>query len=248
MKTPAEKIRIGTSGFYYDHWKGCFYPKELSRTHYFDYFVERFPTVEINATFYHLPHSKTVKQWAERSPEDFLFALKASREITHYRKLEDVEHPLYLFLHLIKPLKPKLAAILFQLPPSLKKETRLLASFLKLLPSGYRFAIEFRHESWEEEEVLEILEAYNVAFCLNDFEQRKIKPRQSADFTYLRLHGPTGRYGGSYDDETLRKYAKMLVEFARHQKALFVYFNNDFEGNAVKDAKRLQAMVAEEAG
>lgn len=247
MKTLAEKIKIGTSGFYYDHWRGVFYPEDLSRTHYFDYFVEQFPTVELNSTFYHLPRSGTVEHWAEKSPEDFLFALKASKQITHYRKLKDVEHLLYLFLHLIKPLKAKLAAILFQLPPSLKKDTRLLAAFLKLLPSGYRFAIEFRNESWQDDEVLEILEAYNVAFCLNDFKQRRIEPLTSADFTYLRLHGPTGRYGGSYDDATLRGYAKMLLEFAHRQKALFVYFNNDFEANAVKDARRLQELVREEA-
>ncbi len=245
MNALAQRIHIGTSGFYYDHWRGPFYPEDLPKSRYFDYYVERFDTVEINSTFYHLPHSKTIAHWAERTDEGFLFALKASRQITHYQKLKDAEHPLYLFLHLIKPLKRKLAAILFQLPPSLSKDTALLASFLKLLPSGYRFAMEFRHESWEDREVLQLLEAYNVAFCLNDFARRTIEPHESAEFTYLRLHGPTGRYGGSYDDETLRGYARMLLEFAHRQKILFVYFNNDAEGNAIKDARRLKRFVEE---
>ncbi len=247
MQTISEKIKIGTSGFYYEHWKGVFYPQDLARAHFFDYYVKQFPTVELNSTFYHLPKAKTVEHWFQNAPEDFLFALKASREITHYRKLKDVRQQLYLFLHLVKPLKEKLAAILFQLPPSLHKERELLAEFLALLPSGYRFAMEFRHESWQDDQIMETLKAYNVAFVMHDFAQREIIPVTTADFTYMRLHGPTGRYGGSYDDKTLREYARMLRKQAHHSRRLFVYFNNDFEGYAVENARRLQRFIEEDS-
>ncbi len=243
MESLSEKIRVGTSGFYYPHWKEVFYPAELSKSRYFEYYMKEFDTVELNSTFYHLPKAKTVTHWEEETPEHFLFALKASRQITHYHKLKDVKDPLYLFLHLVKPLKRKIAAILFQLPPSLHKDTELLSDFLQLLPSGYRYAIEFRHESWQDEKTDTILKAYNVARCLHDFNKVKIDPQMTADFTYLRLHGPDGHYGGSYDDTTLKTYAQMLMEMAHRQKHLFVYFNNDTERNAVTDAQRLRRFV-----
>ncbi|HHD83704.1 MAG TPA: DUF72 domain-containing protein [Campylobacteraceae bacterium] len=243
MQDLTSKIHIGTSGFYYAHWKGVFYPDTLAKAHFFTYYMEHFETVELNSTFYHLPRAKTVEHWMEESPETFLFALKAHRQITHYHKLKDAGEPLYRFLHLIKPLKPKIAAILFQLPPSLHMDAEILAAFLALLPPGYRFAVEFRHESWYCDAVYEVLKAYNVALCLNDFAQREITPLITADFSYMRLHGPTGRYGGSYDDATLAHFCDMLLEMAHHQKALFVYFNNDTEGYAVENARRLRALV-----
>ena len=239
----SKKIIIGTSGFYYEHWRGVFYPEKLAKAHFFDYYTTQFETVELNATFYHLPKMKTVRHWYENSPEDFLFALKAHREITHYKKLKDAKEALYRYLHLIKPLKPKIAAILFQLPPSLKIDLSLLADFLTELPPGYRFAFEFRHQSWADQKVYDLLKAYNAAFCLNDFGKREIAPIITADFTYMRLHGPDGRYGGSYSDETLQHYADMLCKLAHHQKQLFVYFNNDTEGYAVENARRLRQLI-----
>jgi uncharacterized protein YecE (DUF72 family) len=243
MHNLHEKIHVGTSGFYYEHWRGVFYPDKLAKAHFFTYYMEQFNTVELNNTFYHLPKMKTVEHWMDESPDTFLFALKAHREITHYRKLKDVKEPLYRFIHLIKPLKSKIAAILFQLPPALHKDPELLAAFLTLLPPGYRFAVEFRHESWMCEEIYTVLKSYNIALCLHDFSQRKITPVITADFTYMRLHGPTGRYGGSYDNETLQHYADMLQEMAHHQKALFVYFNNDTEGYAVQNARTLLQLL-----
>ncbi len=247
MQDLTQKIHVGTSGFYYEHWKGVFYPDTLAKTHFFDYYMQQFETVELNSTFYHLPKAKTIAHWNEVSPENFLFALKAHREITHYRKLKDAEDPLYRFLHLVKPLKSKIAAILFQLPPSLHKDSALLAHFLTLLPPGYRFAVEFRHESWLCDEIYEVLKAHDTALCLNDFNRQEITPVITAEFAYMRLHGPTGRYGGSYDDATLRGYADMLLEMAHHQKALFVYFNNDTEGYAVQNARRLIELLHPEA-
>jgi uncharacterized protein YecE (DUF72 family) len=242
-KELSEKIIIGTSGFYYADWKGIFYPENLAKAHFFDYYTTQFRTVELNATFYHLPRVKTVQHWYDAAPDDFLFALKAHREITHYKKLKDAKSSLYRYLHLVKPLKPKIAAILFQLPPSLKIDLNLLAEFLAILPSGYRFAFEFRHTSWQEQAVYDLLKAHQAAFCLNDFGKREIEPIITSNFTYMRLHGPDGRYGGSYSDESLQRYANMLIKLAHHQKLLFVYFNNDTEGYAVENARKLQQLI-----
>ncbi len=239
MKT----VHIGTSGFYYEHWRGVFYPQELAKSKFFPFYMTHFDTVELNATFYHLPRLKTTEHWAQMSPPDFLFALKAYRGITHYRKLKDAKEELYRYLHLVKPLKSKMAAILFQLPPSLHRNDRLLEDFLAILPRGYRYAFEFRHESWNDDAIHRLLESANVALCLNDYGRREMTPHLTADFGYLRFHGPTGRYGGSYDDETLQRWAKWLKEVSEDLQSVFVYFNNDFEGNAVRNALRLRELV-----
>ena len=240
-----KKILIGTSGFYYEHWRGIFYPEDLPKRRFFEYYMGRFDTVELNSTFYHLPRLKTTEHWAEASPPDFRFSLKAYRGITHYRKLKDVRDELYRYIHLIKPLKPKIATILFQLPPSLHRDDALLEDFLALLPRGYRYTVEFRHESWMEPPVYDLLRSANVALCLNDFGKRPMEPVVTADFAYLRFHGPTGRYGGSYDDETLAQWARWLKEETEGLRSVCVYFNNDVGGYAVQNALRLREMVDE---
>ncbi len=236
-------IHIGTSGFYYEHWRGLFYPNDLPKTRFFDYYVQHFSTVELNSTFYHLPRQKTTEHWMQKSPDDFLFSLKAYRGITHYKKLEEVDDELYRFLHLIKPMKPKLGSILFQLPPSLHYDLPRLESFFNILPRGYRYTIEFRHPSWLVEETYTLLKAFNVALCLNDYGKRTMEPVVTADFVYLRFHGPTGRYGGSYDDETLKEWAQKIVAWAQEGRDLLIYFNNDTQGYAVQNAFRLQEIV-----
>ncbi len=236
-------IQIGTSGFYYEHWRGLFYPEELCKKHFFDYYVQHFSTVELNSTFYHLPRQKTTEHWMQKSPDDFVFALKAYRGITHYKKLEEADDELYRFLHLIKPMKPKLGSILFQLPPSLHYDLSRLGNFLKTLPRGYRFTIEFRHPSWLVEEVYTLLENFNVALCLNDYGKQSMEPIMTADFLYLRFHGPTGRYRGSYDDKTLEKWAKRIDRWAQKGFDLFIYFNNDTQGYAIQNALRLKQML-----
>ena len=240
-----KKILIGTSGFYYEHWRGVFYPEDLPKRRFFEYYMERFDTVELNSTFYHLPRLKTTEHWAEASPPDFRFSLKAYRGITHYRKLKDVREELYRYLHLVKPLKPKIATILFQLPPSLHRDDALLEDFLALLPAGYRYTVEFRHESWMEAPVYDLLRSANVALCLNDFGKRSMEPIVTADFAYLRFHGPTGRYGGSYDDEILALWARWLKEETGELRNVCVYFNNDVGGYAVQNALRLRELVDE---
>ncbi len=236
------EIRIGTSGFYYEHWKGVFYPEDLPKSRFFEYYCRYFDTVELNSTFYHLPKAKTIEHWRSKSPDGFLFALKAYRAITHYKRLVDVEDELYRFLHLVKPLRPKLGPILFQLPPSLHKDLNVLESFLHLLPPSYRFAVEFRHRSWYEEEIFDLLRKFGVALCIHDFGKKQTPLEVTSDFVYIRFHGPSGRYRGSYDDEVLREWAKKIVAFERD---VFCYFNNDYEGNAVKNAFTLKAFVAQ---
>ncbi|BDY12113.1 DUF72 domain-containing protein [Hydrogenimonas cancrithermarum] len=236
-------IHVGTSGFYYEHWRGLFYPESLAKSHFFEFYMKHFDTVELNSTFYHLPRLKTTEHWAQMSPEAFLFSLKAYRGITHYRKLSDVKEELYRYLHLVKPLKPKLASILFQLPPSLHLDLPLLRDFLEILPSGYRYTVEFRHASWLTDDVFNLLKSYNVALCINDFGKRETPFEMTADFGYIRFHGPTGRYGGSYDDATLSMWAERLKEASRTLKDIFVYFNNDFGGFAVQNAKTLKQML-----
>ncbi len=238
-----KNLFIGTSGFYYEDWRGVFYPENLPKSEFFEFYCKKFDTVELNSTFYHLPKLKTVKRWEEISSEDFLFSLKAYRGITHYKKLKEVKEDLYLFLHLIKPLKEKLGMILFQLPPSLKKETSLLEEFLSLLPYGYSYALEFRHESWLDEEVFELLEKYGAAFCVNDFEKRQTPLIATSENVYIRFHGKNGRYKGSYGKERLKEWALKIEEFLSQKKRVFCYFNNDFEGAAVKDAQILAKLL-----
>ncbi len=238
-----EGVWVGTSGFYYEHWRAVLYPQDLPKSRFFEFYCREFATVELNSTFYHLPRLKTTEHWFDKSPEDFLFSLKAYRAITHYRKLRDCEGELYRYLHLIKPLKPKLGAVLFQLPPSLHMDRGLLEDFLKILPPGYRFAMEFRHDSWLCDDIYNLLKSYNVALCINDFGRREMQMELTADFGYIRLHGPTGRYGGSYSEEELAEWAERIGSAMESLKSMFVYFNNDFGGYAVKNARKLIEMI-----
>jgi len=236
---------IGTSGFYYEHWKGVFYPLDLPKSRYFDFYVKNFKTVELNSTFYHLPKAKTIIHWDEKTPDDFLFSFKAYRGITHYKRLKDVKDDIYLFLHLLKPLKKKIGIILFQLPPSFKKDLTLLSSFLHILPPSYHYGIEFRHDSWYEDETFELLKHYNISFCIHDFEQKKSPVVVTSEDVYIRFHGPSGRYRGSYSEEYLKEWAKRIEEFVKRNKRVFCYFNNDFEGYAVLNAKKLISFLIE---
>ncbi len=238
-----QTIQIGTSGFYYDHWVGRFYPSELPKAEWLPYYAARFASVELNTTFYHLPRKKSLLHWLKATPEAFCFSLKAPRTITHARRLRDVEQEVQLFIHLIKPLKTRLGAILFQLPPSLGLDMPLLEQFLSTLPRGYRYALEFRHDSWLDDAVFGLLELHNVAFCIDDYEQRQAPFVATADFVYIRRHGESGRYRGSYDAAGLSALAGEITAFAGSGKKIYCYFNNDFEAAACRDAKALEKLL-----
>lgn len=238
-----QTIHIGTSGFYYEHWVGSFYPRTLPKAEWLPYYATLFKSVELNTTFYHLPKQHSLLHWLEETPEDFVFSLKGYRPITHYKKLHGVHDELLRFLHLIKPMKAKLGAILFQLPPSLHLDMPLLEAFLSELPKGYRYALEFRHDSWLDDAVFDLLHLHNVALCIDDYAQRQTPFVCTADFVYIRRHGSGGRYAGSYAPEELKKLAEQINTFSGQGKGVFCYFNNDFEACACDDALELQSLL-----
>ena len=241
-----KKIHIGTSGFYYDHWIGRHYPENIPKSEWLPYYAQHFKTVEINSTFYHLPRKSTVEHWLEEVPDDFLFTLKVNRSITHRKRLDHVEQEIKTFFHLIKPMKPKLGMILFQLPPHIKLDPPLLDSFLSLLPRGYRHAIEFRDSSWMQTIVYELLELHGTALCINDFGRRKMSWVSTAPFAYIRMHGPLGRYNGSYSSDQLGPLCDSIRNFAKEGKEVFCYFNNDMEGYAWDNAQELIGLCSNE--
>ena len=243
----AADIRIGTSGFYYEHWIGRCYPAGIDKHELLPFYARHFGTVEINSTFYHLPRQRSVEHWRDAVPEDFRFALKAYRGITHYKKLAEARSELLAFLHLVKPLKPKLGVLLFQLPPSLERDDRLLDDFLTSLPAGCRYAFEFRHPSWLDDAVFALLQRHGAAFCINDFDGRMTPWTVTAPFAYVRLHGPQGRYRGCYDDMQIAALCDTLAGIAAEGREVFCYFNNDMEGFAWENARMLQAGCAAQA-
>jgi uncharacterized protein YecE (DUF72 family) len=233
------KLHIGTSGWSYKHWKGIFYPADLPRGQEFQYYTERYDTVEINNSFYRLPDLNTFREWRKCSPTSFLFAVKASRFFTHMKKLLLDKEMIRPFFKSVKGLGEKLGPILFQLPPRWKFNPGRLQSFLKILPRKYRYTFEFRDHSWYREETYDILKQYNVSFCIYELEQHISPIIVTADFVYIRLHGPGEKYQGSYSDETLNSWKKKILTWQKQGLDVFIYFDNDIGGHAVNNASRL---------
>jgi uncharacterized protein YecE (DUF72 family) len=240
-------IHIGTSGWHYEHWEGPFYPEGIAKGDYLDYYVERLRTVEINNTFYQLPEEKTLRNWRETVPERFVFAVKASRYITHMKKLKDPEEPVATFLGRIELLGDRLGPILFQLPPNWRFNGKRLATFLEELPARHRYTFELRDPSWLNDEAYEVLEAHNSALCLYDFHGRQSPKKVTADFVYVRLHGPYGAYRGKYSVETLAGWAGAFSAWLRQGKDVYCYFDNDEAGYAAQNAMELQRMFTGES-
>jgi uncharacterized protein YecE (DUF72 family) len=236
-------IYIGTSGWHYQHWKGPFYPEDLPDKRLFEYYLKHFQTAEINNTFYQLPQKKTFTQWRESAPEGFLFAVKASRYITHMKKLKDPQEPLANFMGRVTGLGDRLGPVLFQLPPKWHFNLERLKSFLRALPGDYRYAFEFRDPSWFNERTNQALAERGAAFCIYDFEQRQSPRSVTADFVYVRLHGPDGAYQGSYDDKVLSDWAEAFSSWADQGKEVFGYFDNDERGYAAQNALKLKELL-----
>jgi uncharacterized protein YecE (DUF72 family) len=239
-----QPIYIGTSGWHYEHWLGPFYPEELSSDQWLSYYAGRFHSVEINNTFYQLPDKETFTTWRERVPADFIFSVKASRYITHMKKLKDPQQPLTKFFNNVEELGDKLGPILFQLPPNWHFNEQRLAGFLDALPQGYRYVFEFRDPSWFDQRAYELLARHNAAFCIYDLNGRLSPKKITADHVYVRLHGPGPPYQGKYDIQTLSGWAGAFSAWNRQGKAIYCYFNNDVAGYAVQNAGQLQAMLA----
>lgn len=236
MTKQREQLHIGTSGWSYDHWKGPFYPEGTSGPEMLSRYVENFRTVEINVTFYGLPSKETVENWKETVPDPFIFSVKASRYITHQKKLTDPERSTEKFFDRILPLGDKLGPILFQLPPRWHKDRDRLASFLEILPPGNRYVFEFRDPTWFDPGILELLEDARAACCVYDMGGELSPIHSTSDFIYVRLHGPGEKYRGNYTSELLEEWVERIERWAEEGKEIFCYFNNDFEARAPQNA------------
>jgi len=239
-------VRIGCSGWQYRDWRGVLYPEGLGQARWLERYAEVFDTVEVNSTFYRLASKDAVRRWVEQTPPDFLFALKASRYLIHMKKLRDVEPGIGRFYERIEPLagSPKMGPVLWQLPEWFKRDDDTLATALDALPPG-RHCFEFRDPSWFTEDVYALLRRHDVALAIGDHPERPWQPFElTTDWTYVRFHhGRRGRRG-NYSETELREWADRLAGAARTADVL-AYFNNDWEGFAVRNAVALRRMVRE---
>jgi len=236
-------IRIGTSGWVYPHWRGVFYPKDLPQREWFSYYAERFDTVEINNSFYRLPDGTVFDRWREQAPKEFCYAVKASRYLTHLKKLKDPEEPLNRFFNVATHLKTKLGPVLYQLPPRWPVDIARLRDFLSALPRGHRHVFEFRDQSWFVEEIFELLRKHHVAFCIHDKPDLRMPLLVTCKVAYVRFHGAAS-HGGSYSTNKLREWAQLLNEWDSRGITSFVYFNNDLGGYAIRNALTLKRILA----
>jgi uncharacterized protein YecE (DUF72 family) len=235
-------VRVGCSGWLYKHWRGDFYPPDVPASAWFAHYASVFDTVEINNTFYRLPEASTFEGWRRRAPAGFLFAVKASRYLTHLKKLKDPEDPLQRFFDRARCLGPMLGPVLYQLPPGWPLDLDRLDGFLRALPARVRHVIEFRDPSWYAPAVLDRLERAGVSLCLHDMAGSATGRLRVGPCVYMRFHGVT-RYGGRYGDEELAPWADWLIAEHRAGRDVFAYFNNDIGGHAPRDAVRLREML-----
>jgi uncharacterized protein YecE (DUF72 family) len=239
-------IFIGTSGWTYAGWRGPFYPRDVPKRLWLDWYAEQFSTTEVNGSFYRTPSIETVRNWRDHSSDDFLFAWKASKFITHWKRLtENCKNSLDLMETRLKALGAKAGPVLFQLPPRFEADRERLASFLKMLPRKHLYAFEFRHKSWYEDEIFAVLRDHDVSLCLSDHHDAPTPWEVTAHHVYVRGHGPDGRYRDHYPDKTLKDWARHIARWKRQRRKVFVYFDNDQKSAAPKDAKRLQDLVAQ---
>ncbi|MCD6270207.1 DUF72 domain-containing protein [bacterium] len=256
-----QDIYVGTSGFSYKHWEnGIFYPKGLAREKQLEYYSGIFNSLELNASFYYLPPKEIFEQWRERTPDGFVFAVKANRFITHIKLLKKAKEPWKKFVNNAIGLKEKLGPILFQMPPSFsatKENIKRLDDFTSEILNQsidgkkLRYSFEFRHPSWLLEEIYKILEEKNIAFCMADSPTLPKVEEITADFLYIRMHGNESLYSSKYKDDELFQLAKQIISaqkeyFKEHDKRLsaYIYFNNDAYGYAPQNAKTLVNMLA----
>jgi uncharacterized protein YecE (DUF72 family) len=237
------ELRVGTSGWVYKHWAGTFYPASVRVKDRLAYYASRFDTAEINASFYRLPSEAAVQAWAAGVPEGFLFAWKASRFITHNKKLKDVEASIALVFGRMDLLGDRFGPALFQLTPMLRRDDGRLRDFLVLLPERRRHVVEFRHPSWYAPEVMQILADHNVALCISDHHDAPSPWEATARHVYVRGHGPGGDYRGRYDDQTLREWANRIGGWRGEGRDVFAYFDNDIGVAAPADAEALRRMA-----
>jgi len=236
----ALQYHIGTSGWHYEHWRGIFYPENLPKTEWLAFYIGHFNTAEINNSFYRLPSEEAFANWYNSTPANFTFAVKVSRFITHIKRLKNTEQAVETFLARAKILKEKLGPLLYQLPPNMHRNDAVLESFLSRLPRGMKYVFEFRHESWLDDKVFELLKKYNAGLCVFDMPDLTCPLVATADFAYIRFHGSTGLYSSCYSDQELADWAKGIARLATNLSSVYIYFNNDFEAYAVQNAHTIR--------
>jgi uncharacterized protein YecE (DUF72 family) len=243
----SAKIYIGTSGWMYKSWANTFYPKACPAKRHLEFYVTEFPTVEINASFYRLPSETAFESWRKLAPQGFLYAVKGSRAVTHFKRLRPGAKSFKLLLERARLLGPKLGPILWQLPPNFKKNTERLAGFLKSLPRRFAHAIEFRDPSWLDKDIDALLKRYRVASVSVSSQVMPIHLAVTANFVYVRFHGLKGGSAHDYTDQELEPWAEHLRRCARQGAKGFAYFNNDVNTRAPLNARRLMEMVGKYA-
>jgi len=243
------RLHIGTSGWTYSSWKGLFYPEDLPSRRYLQFYAGEFDSTEVNYSFYHLPRLDTYEKWAAQVPKDFIFALKASRFITHVKRLIDVEESWSMFVQNALALGCHLGPVLLQFPSSFLCDGKRLADFLKIsqrsAPKSHpvKLAFEFRHDSWFAEEIFSLLSRYNAALCIADSPRYPRHNVITANFVYVRFHGRRELFASNYTDAELADEAKQMRRYLRDGRDIYVYFNNDAEGHAVGNARALRRLV-----
>jgi uncharacterized protein YecE (DUF72 family) len=232
-------ILVGTSGYNYPEWKGSFYPPDLPAAKMLPYYAGKFPTVEINYTFYRMPTPKLIAGWRTQVPATFRFTLKAPKRITHDKRLRaaEVSEALQGFVTAAAELGPQLAALLFQLPPNFKKDLPLLNEFLSLLPPKTTAAFEFRNPSWLDDEVFQALRSRNIALCFADSETRQTPLVQTADYAYFRLRDE------GYGDADIEKWTDTARRVGETSKDVFVYFKHEDEGKGAAFGQKMLRLL-----
>jgi uncharacterized protein YecE (DUF72 family) len=229
-------LLIGTSGWQYRSWRDAFYPAKLAQAGWLEHYAARFRTVEVNNAFYRLPEARTFAEWARRTPDDFVVAVKMSRYLTHVRRLREPAEPVGLFLSRARHLGTKLGPVLLQLPPNLRADLPALAATLRCFPSDVRVAVEPRHETWFGDELVHLLGEHGAALCLADSTRTRTTVRRTADWAYLRLHEGRATPHPCYGRAALASWAERLADAWGPKADAFAFFNNDERGCAVRDA------------
>jgi uncharacterized protein YecE (DUF72 family) len=235
-------LRVGCSGWQYKHWRGNFYPADVPTSRWLEHYATVFDTVELNNSFYRLPEAHSFEAWRQRVPPDFVYAVKASRYLTHLKKLKDPQPPIDLLFSRLAHLGSALGPVLYQLPPRFPINLDRLTTFLQALPQGFIHVIEFRDPSWYVEEVFNVLKQYDVSLCLHDMEGSRTGFRAAGPAVYIRFHGPQ-KYHGRYSDHRLAEAADWCAARLGEDVPVYAYFNNDTGGQAPRDALRFRDLV-----
>ncbi|HVV00747.1 MAG TPA: DUF72 domain-containing protein [Verrucomicrobiae bacterium] len=241
------RVYVGTSGWSYKGWNKAFYPEEVPKRRQFEFYASQFPTVEINATFYRLPTLNMTRGWRDKAPPGFVFAVKGSRFISHMKKLKDVEGALSKYFKRIEPMKSRIGVVLWQLPPNLGKDVPRLNDFLRALPRGYRYAVEFRHPSWMDDSVFAILKKHRVAHASVSSLRMPMNLTVTTDLVYIRFHGLKDGAAHNYTRAELEPWAAHIRRSANHGKVVYAYFNNDWNVRAPANARMLMEMTGRHA-